>query len=276
MNSYKGKFIVQKQEKKNIGKINPKMSKPHFFVDKKDKNNSLSFAKKKVNENANENKEKKFHNEDDSFTIEIEDENPDNINNNVYNFDFNLRDKNYVLKNYPFSNLISSINSKYILYKYLLIIDNCLPLSNLMKNNEFELDDEINANDAEKMIKEAYENKRKRLLESLKLEKEMQINKVEEDTKIKEKRLLDEKNMQISKVEEDAKVQEKRITDLINLEMDNMIKIFKENKEFKELKKKLKIDNYGINPANQEDMMKSFRKNIFPNDAVDKIDKKEK
>ena len=164
MNSYKGKFIVQKQEKKNIGKIKPKMSKPQFFVEKKDKNNSLSFANKKVNENANENKEKKFHNEDDSFTIEIEDENPDNINNNVYNFDFNLRDKNYDLKNYPFSNLISSINSKYILYKYLLIIDNCLPLSNLMKNNEFELDDEINANDAEKMIKEAYENKRKRLL----------------------------------------------------------------------------------------------------------------
>ena len=57
-----------------------------------------------------------------------------------------------------------------------------------MKNNEFELDDEINANDAEKMIKEAYENKRKRLLESLKLEKEMQINKVEEDTKIRYKK----------------------------------------------------------------------------------------
>ena len=274
------------------------MSKPQFFVEKKDKNNSLSSANKKVNENSNENKEKKFYNEDDSFTIEIEDENPNNINNNVYNFDFNLRDKNYDLKNYPFSNLISSINSKYILYKYLLIIDNCLPLSNLMKNNEFELDDEINANDAEKMIKEAYENKRKRLLESLKLEKEMQINKVEEDTKIKEKRLLndkkmqiskveedtkikekrllDEKEMQKSKVEEDAKIQKKRITDLINLEMDNMIKIFREKKEFKELKKKLKIDNYGISPANQEDMMKSFRKNIFPNDAVDKIDKKEK
>ena len=57
-----------------------------------------------------------------------------------------------------------------------------------MKNNEFELDDEINANDAEKMIKEAYENKRKRLLESHKLEKEMQINKVEEDTKIRYKK----------------------------------------------------------------------------------------
>jgi len=38
----------------------------------------------------------------------------------------------------------------------------------------------------------------------------------------------------------------------------------------------LKIDNYVISPANQEDMMKSFRKNIFPNDAIDKIDKKEK
>ena len=263
MNSYKGKFIVQKQEKKNIGKIKPKMSKPQFFVEKKDKNNSLSFANKKVNENANENKEKNFHNEDDSFTIEIGDESPNNIKNNIYNFDFNLRDKNYDLKNYPFSNLISSINSKYILYKYLLIIDNCLPLSNLMKNNEFEfeLDDEINANDAEKMIKEVYENKRKRLLGSLKLEKEMQINKIEEDTKIKEKRLLDEKEMQISKVEEDtkikekrlldekemqkskveedAKIQEKRITDLINLEMDNMIKIFKGKKEFKELKKNI-------------------------------------
>ena len=77
MNCYKGKFIVQKQEKKNIGKIKPIMSKPQFFVEIKDKN-----------------KEKKFHNEDDSFTIENEDENPNNINNNVYNFDFNLRDKN--------------------------------------------------------------------------------------------------------------------------------------------------------------------------------------
>jgi hypothetical protein len=39
-------------------------------------------------------------------------------------------------------------------------------------------------------------------------------------------------------------MQEKRIIDLINLEMDNMNKIFKEKKEFNELKKKLKIDNY--------------------------------
>jgi hypothetical protein len=115
-------------------------------------------------------------NEDESFTIEIQDENPNNINNNVYNFDFNIRNKNYDLKNYPFSNLIRSINSKYIFYNYLLIIDNCFPHSNLMKNDDSEkanLDDEINADDGEKMIKEAFENKRKRLLDSLKLEKEM-------------------------------------------------------------------------------------------------------
>ena len=60
MNCYKGKFIVQKQEKKNIGKIKPKMSKHQFFVEKKDKNNSLSFANKKVNENEMKIKKKNF------------------------------------------------------------------------------------------------------------------------------------------------------------------------------------------------------------------------
>ena len=55
--------------------------------------------------------------------------------------------------------------------------------------------------------------------------------------------------------------------------MDNMNKIFKEKKEFNELKKKLKIDNYWISPANQEDLMKSLSKNLTPSDAVDKIDK---
>ena len=93
MESYKGKFIVQKQKSKNIRKIKPKISKPHFFVEKKDNNNALSSANKKVNENLNENKEKKLHNEDDNLTIEILDENPNNIKNDVYNFDFNLSDK---------------------------------------------------------------------------------------------------------------------------------------------------------------------------------------
>ena len=102
------------------------------------------------------------------------------------------------------------------------------------------------------MIKDAFERKRKRLLDNLKHEKEMQIRKLEED----------------------AKIQEKRITDSINLEMENMIKAFKERKEFNKLKKKLKIDNYEINPSDQEGMMKSLKKNIAPNDAVDKIDKK--
>jgi hypothetical protein len=103
-------------------------------------------------------------NEDESFTIEIQDENPNNINNNVYNFDFNIRNKNYDLKNYPFSNLISSINSKYILYKYLLIIDNCSSLSNLMKNDDSEKIqkvDGINSKDGEKMIYIAFENKKR-------------------------------------------------------------------------------------------------------------------
>ena len=59
------------------------------------------------------------------------------------------------------------------------------------------------------MIKEAFEKKRKRLLDSLKLEKEMQI----------------------SKLEEDGKIQEKRIIDLINLEIDNMIKTFRDKKK---------------------------------------------
>ena len=88
------------------------MSKPKFFVEKKEINNVLSAAHKKVNENKNENKEKKFNIEDDSFTIEILDENPNNFKNQVYNFDFNLRDKNYDLKNYPFSNSFNSKNSK--------------------------------------------------------------------------------------------------------------------------------------------------------------------
>ena len=43
------------------------------------------------------------------------DENPNNINNYVYNFDYNIRDKNYELKKYPFSNLNGPINSKYII-----------------------------------------------------------------------------------------------------------------------------------------------------------------
>lgn len=59
------------------------------------------------------------------------------------------------------------------------------------------------------MIKKAFEKKRKRLLDSLKLEKEMQI----------------------SKLEEDGKIQEKRIIDFINLEIDNMIKTFREKKK---------------------------------------------
>lgn len=59
------------------------------------------------------------------------------------------------------------------------------------------------------MIKKAFEKKRKRLLDSLKLEKEMQI----------------------SKLEEDGKIQEKRIIDLINLEIDNMIKTFRDKKK---------------------------------------------
>lgn len=59
------------------------------------------------------------------------------------------------------------------------------------------------------MIKEVFEKKRKRLLDSLKLEKEMQI----------------------SKLEEDGKIQEKRIIDLINLEIDNMIKTFRDKKK---------------------------------------------
>lgn len=59
------------------------------------------------------------------------------------------------------------------------------------------------------MIKEAFEKKRKRLLDSLKLEKEMQI----------------------SKLEEDGKIQEKRIIDFINLEIDNMIKTFRDKKK---------------------------------------------
>ena len=67
----------------------------------------------------------------------------------------------------------------------------------------------MNADDGKKMIKEAFEKKRKRLLDSLKLEKEMQI----------------------SKLEEDGKIQEKRIIDLINLEIDNMIKTFRDKKK---------------------------------------------
>ena len=58
MKSYIKKFIVQKQEKKNIPKFKPEMSKPKFFVQKKEINNVLSAAHKKVNENKNENKEK--------------------------------------------------------------------------------------------------------------------------------------------------------------------------------------------------------------------------
>ena len=124
-----------------------------------------------------------------------------------------------------------------------------------MKNDDSEKIqkvDGINSKDGEKMIYIAFENKKKRLLDSLKLEKEMQI----------------------SKLEEDVKIQEKRIADYINFERDNMIKAFKEKEEFNELKKKLEIPNYVINPFNQEGMMKSLRKNFVPNNAVDKIDKK--
>ena len=124
-----------------------------------------------------------------------------------------------------------------------------------MKNNDFErakLDDGLNAEDEEKQIKDAFEKKRKRLLDNLKLGKEMQI----------------------SKIEEDAQIQAKRINNFINFEMDSMIKTLKEKKEFNELKKKLKIDNYEITLANQESMMKSLRNNFAPNDIVDKINKK--
>ena len=124
-----------------------------------------------------------------------------------------------------------------------------------MKNNDFErakLDDGLNAEDEEKQIKDAFEKKRKRLLDNLKLGKEMQI----------------------SKIEEDAQIQAKRINNFINFEMDSMIKTLKEKKEFNELKKKLKIDNYEITLANQESMMESLRNNFAPNDIVDKINKK--
>ena len=124
-----------------------------------------------------------------------------------------------------------------------------------MKNNDFErakLDDGLNAEDEEKQIKDAFEKKRKRLLDNLKLGKEMQI----------------------SKIEEDAQIQAKRINNFINFEMDSMIKTLKEKKEFNELKKKLKIDNYEITLANQESMMESLRNNFAPNDVVDKINKK--
>lgn len=262
MISNKVKFIVQKQDKKiqpskNIPNINLEASKLQFFVEKKDNknNNVLSSANKKVNENANENKTKKFQDKDDSFSLEILDENPNNINNNVYNFDFNLRDKNYELKNYPFSNLIGKINSKYIFYKYLLIIDNCFQYSNLMKYDDYEkikLDDELNMKDGEKFINDAFENKKKRLLNSLKHEKEMQMKKLEED----------------------AEIQEKRITEYVNFERDNMIKAFKEEKEFNELKKKLKIPNYKISSTNQEGIMEFLRKNVAPNDIANKIEKK--
>ena len=69
------------------------MSKPHFYVKQKDSNNALQSQNKKVDETSIENKEKELHNEDDSLTIEVLDENPNNIKNNIYNFDFNLIDK---------------------------------------------------------------------------------------------------------------------------------------------------------------------------------------
>jgi len=124
-----------------------------------------------------------------------------------------------------------------------------------MKNNDFEkskLDEGLNAEDEERQIKDAFEKKRKRLLNNLKLGKEIQI----------------------SKIEEDAQIQAKRINNFINFEMDSMIKTLKEKKEFNELKKKLKIDNYEITPANQESKMESLRNNFAPNDVVDKINKK--
>jgi len=82
-----------------------------------------------------------------------------------------------------------------------------------MKNNDFEkskLDEGLNAEDEERQIKDAFEKKRKRLLNNLKLGKEIQI----------------------SKIEEDAQIQAKRINNFINFEMDSMIKTLKEKKEF--------------------------------------------
>ena len=95
----KVKFIVNKQDtnnKKLTPKIKPETSKPHFCVENYYKNNNvLSSPNKKINKNMNKNKTKSFKNKHDSFSIEIMEENPSNINKYIYNFDFNLRDKDY-------------------------------------------------------------------------------------------------------------------------------------------------------------------------------------
>ena len=117
-------------------------------------------------------------------------------------------------------------------------------------SEKMKLNEEINMNDGVKSINDAFENKRKRLLNSLTHEKEIQMRKLNEDFEI----------------------QEKRITDFINFERENMIKAFKEEMQFKELKKKLNLPNYEINQysSNQEGMMRFFRKG----DVVDKKEKK--
>ena len=55
-----------------------------------------------------------------------------------------------------------------------------------------------------------------------------------------------------------------------------MIKTFKEEIEFNELKKRLNIPYYEINQysTNQKGMMEFFRKSDAPNDVVDKKEKK--
>ncbi len=50
--------------------------------------------------------------------------------------------------------------------------------------------------------------------------------------------------MQINKLEEDARIQEKRITDFINFEKDNFIRAFNEKKRIQSIKKKIENCNY--------------------------------